>query len=66
MIRFEFEPKDKQLTPEYIKLEKAINEMNKAGNINAVNHWALEAHKAVCNLWEMNCHAIDIMGGGLS
>lgn len=66
MIRFEFKPDDNMLNPQYQRLEKCINEMNKAIDVNAVNYWALEAHKVVCNIWEINCNAIDMMGGGLT
>lgn len=66
MIKFDFIPEDKQLNPHYQRLEKCINEMNKAGNVEAVNHLALEAHKAVCDIWEINRYVLDMMGGGLS
>lgn len=65
MIKFDFIPEDKQLNPHYQKLEKSINEMNKAGNVDAVNHWALEAHREVCAIWEINRNALDMLGGGV-
>ena len=66
IVRFNFKPDDNMLNPHYQRLEHCINEMNKVNNIDAVNHWALEAHKAVCKIWEVNCNVIDIMGGGLT
>lgn len=65
MIRFDFKPEDKQLNPQYQRLEKCINEMNRAGDVDAVNHWALEAHRAVCAIWEINRNVLDMLGGGI-
>lgn len=63
MIRFNFVPDDSMLNPHYQRLEKCINEMNKTIDIDKVNYWALEAHKEVSKIWEINCNAIDMMGG---
>ena len=63
MIRFNFVPDDGMLNPHYQRLEKCINEMNKTINIDALNHWALEAIKEVCEIHEINSNTIDMMGG---
>ena len=62
-IRFKFKPDDNMLNPYYQRLEYCINEMNKAINVDGVNYWALEAHKTVYQIWEINCRVLDINGG---
>lgn len=66
MIRFDFEPKDKNLNKKYERLEKCVNEMNKATTYYDVAIWEQEAIDIIEFIASENRNVIDLMGGGLS
>ena len=58
MIHFEFKPKH-DLNKKYEKLETAINRMNEADNVDTLNHWSLEAIKAVVDIYDIHANILD-------
>lgn len=66
MIRFDFEPIDnRHLGKIYQKLERSVNEMNKAPSNAAVDYWTLQATDAIFELRELNKKVIDMNAGGI-
>lgn len=65
MIRFEFSPYSKgQLNELYQKLEKAINEMNKANDFRTLNYWSMVAISCIMEIYKMNSEVIDLNSMG--
>ena len=67
MIYFDFESKHNlkdvekfcNLDKNYEKLENAINRMDKADNINTLNHWYIEAIKTVGDIFDVYANVLD-------
>ena len=65
MIRFEFTPYSKgQLNELYQKLEKSINEMNKANDFRELNYWSVVAMCCVMEIYKINNEVIDLNSMG--
>lgn len=65
MIRFDFEPMGGRLNKIYQKLERSVNEMNKAISNESVDYWTLQATDAIFELREINKEVIDMNAGGV-
>lgn len=67
MIYFDFESKNNikdvekycNLDNKYEKLEHAINRMNKADNVDTLNHWTMEAIKTVVDIFDIHANVLD-------
>ena len=65
MIRFDFKPKAKDLNKYYERLEKCINEMNKANTMYELEIWEKEAFEVLGYIAAINREVIDMNNGGV-
>ena len=65
MIRFDFEPKAVHLNKYYERLEKCINEMNKANTMYELEIWEREAFEVLGYIVAINREVIDTNNGGV-